>query len=597
MPNVLVLKDDLFQFLGRTFTNEEFEDLCFAFGLEIEIGNGTELSLQRILRDGTSENLSQKTIFKLEVAANRYDLLCLEGFTQAIKAYLGIAPIPKLAIKNQPALHVVNVKPETQGVRPYVVAAVLRNIEFTEQSYNSFIYLQDKLHQNICRRRTLGSMGTHDADKVAFPVTYEARKPEDIVFRALKQTQELNGPDLMEALKKDQKLKKYLHILEGKERYPVFYDSEGKVLSLPPLINSEATKITFDTKNVFIEMTGTDLHKLEVCLAVLAGQFSSHCKGENQFTIEQVEIRHEATGKTEVFPNLKPNEFEVELAYINRTLGLQLDAEKVKECAQKMGLIIKDVTQEGRAVKVEVPPTRTDIMHACDIAEDIGIAFGYNNIPRVFPPTNTVGKQIPMHKFSDLIRSELAQAGYIESLTMSLLSVAENYDHLRHAFKEDEAVVIANPKTVQFEMVRSTLIPGLLKVFQSNSDESVPQRIFEVSDIVVLDDKKDTLARNEKRVCVMYLNHSSAFEVVQGVLDLLMVKIGAKFGTDYYLKETADQMYFPKRGADIVLNKKTIGTIGVVHPEVLEKYEIKYPVTCFEVRIDELFEVFKIKSD
>jgi phenylalanyl-tRNA synthetase beta chain len=112
-------------------------------------------------------------------------------------------------------------------------------------------------------------------------------------------------------------------------------------------------------------------------------------------------------------------------------------------------------------------------MHPCDIAEDIGIAFGYNNIPREFPPTNTVGKQIPLHKFSDLIRSELAQAGYIESLTMSLLSIDENYSHLRRAFDELEAVQLANPKTIQFEMVRTTLIPGLLKVFQSNSDESV----------------------------------------------------------------------------------------------------------------------------
>lgn len=132
-----------------------------------------------------------------------------------------------------------------------------------------------------------------------------------------------------------------MHIIEGKEKYPVFYDAEGKVLSLPPIINSEATKITYDTKNVFIEMTGTDLHKLEVCLAVLAGQFSSHCQGDSQFTIEQVEIHHEATGKTEVFPNLKANEFDVELNYINRTLGLSLDVDQIKACAEKMGLIIK----------------------------------------------------------------------------------------------------------------------------------------------------------------------------------------------------------------------------------------------------------------
>ena len=251
-------------------------------------------------------------------------------------------------------------------------------------------------------------MGTHDYDKVKGPITYEARAPKDIVFKALKQTQEMNADELFEVLKKDQKLKKFLDILEGKPKYPVFYDAEGKVLSLPPIINSEATKITFDTKNVLIEITGTDLHKIEVCLAVLAGQFSSHCEGDSQFTIEQVEIVHEATGKSEVFPNLQSNEFDIELAYINRTLGLGLDVSKVRECAEKMGLIIKEVSDDSKVLKVEVPVTRTDIMHACDIAEDIGIAFGYNNIPREFPPTNTVGKQIPLHKFSDLIRSELA---------------------------------------------------------------------------------------------------------------------------------------------------------------------------------------------
>jgi phenylalanyl-tRNA synthetase beta chain len=149
---------------------------------------------------------------------------------------------------------------------------------------------------------------------------------------------------------------------------------------------------------------------------------------------------HEQTGKVEVFPNLKSNEFEVEINSINTTLGLNLDIEKIRECAEKMGLVFKGSKDGNKKVLVEVPPTRTDVIHECDIAEDIGIAYGYNNIPKVFPPTNTVGKQIPLHKFSDLIRSELAQAGYIESLTMSLLSIKENYEYLRRPFNEAEAV-------------------------------------------------------------------------------------------------------------------------------------------------------------
>jgi phenylalanyl-tRNA synthetase beta chain len=102
-------------------------------------------------------------------------------------------------------------------------------------------------------------MGTHDYDTIQGPITYEAHPPKDIVFRALKQTEEMDCVKLFEVLKKDQMLKKYLHIIEDKPLYPAFYDAKRTLLSLPPIINSYATKISVDTKNVFIDITGTDL--------------------------------------------------------------------------------------------------------------------------------------------------------------------------------------------------------------------------------------------------------------------------------------------------------------------------------------------------
>ena len=90
-------------------------------------------------------------------------------------------------------------------------------------------------------------MGTHDYDKIQGPITYYAEPPKQIVFKALKQTEEMDAERLCEMYKKDIKMKKFLPILEGKELYPVFRDATGKVLSLPPLINSEATKIEMST--------------------------------------------------------------------------------------------------------------------------------------------------------------------------------------------------------------------------------------------------------------------------------------------------------------------------------------------------------------
>ena len=96
-----------------------------------------------------------------------------------------------------------------------------------------------------------------------------------------------------------------------------------------------------------------------------------------------------------------------------------------------MGLNPIPSSDPENKVKFEVSPLRPDILHACDIAEEIGIGFGFNNIPMVYPPTNTVGQFIPENKFTDLLRHQLAQAGYIESLTCALLSLKENYDFLR----------------------------------------------------------------------------------------------------------------------------------------------------------------------
>jgi phenylalanyl-tRNA synthetase beta chain len=196
MPNVNVLKKELFAAIGKTFTDDEFEDLCFQYGVELEVGDAVEMQMTRNDDKGNAIDISKEVVYKIEVAANRYDLLCIEGIAAAFRSYIGLGKQPRYSIKNKSQnLHEIIVKAETAKVRPFVVACVLRNITFDIKSYNSFIDLQDKLHQNICRRRTLASMGTHDLDKFASdsPITYEAVAPSDIVFQALKQTESMNA--------------------------------------------------------------------------------------------------------------------------------------------------------------------------------------------------------------------------------------------------------------------------------------------------------------------------------------------------------------------------------------------------------------------
>jgi phenylalanyl-tRNA synthetase beta chain len=466
--------------------DEEFEDLCFEFGLEVEFTDTNEMKKRKDLdvedekiveeEKGKSKKKKDKKkkeevaepVYKVEVPANRYDLLSVEGIAVALKCYLGIGELPEYKIKNPEKLERIVVHPETKEVRPYCVSAIIRNVTFTEESYNSFISLQDLLHQNICRRRKLVAMGTHDYDNMEGPVTYEARKPEDIKFVPLNETKEMDGNEFMAHCKTDKNIKEYLPIIEGKPRYPVFYDKNGVVLSLPPIKNSAATAISLSTKNVFIEITATDHKRARIVLDILTTNLSQY--SDDKYCIEQVEVEY-PDGSITINPTLNQSTFELKLAYTNRVLGLTLTIEEIRGLVTKMGLKMVDSTEDG--FTISVPVMRNDILHACDIVEDIGIAYGYNNIETSLPSTLTTGKPLPKNKFADLLRQELAQAGFVECLNMSLVSKAEVFESMRKEFKTGVAVKIANSKTIEFNYCRNSLMPGLLKTLHTSMKEKV----------------------------------------------------------------------------------------------------------------------------
>lgn len=164
-----------------------------------------------------------------------------------------------------------------------MVAAILRDVTFTQEAYDSFIDLQDKLHNNICRKRTVVSMGTHDLDTIQGPFTYDARAPEDIRFIPLNQTQEMDGHQLMKHYdENDKHIRRYLHIIRDSPVYPVILDGKDRVCSLPPIINGDHSKISVNTRNIFIEITATDLGKASTVLNMLVTAFSTYCA--NKYT-------------------------------------------------------------------------------------------------------------------------------------------------------------------------------------------------------------------------------------------------------------------------------------------------------------------------
>ena len=522
-------------------------------------------------------------------------MLCFEGIALNLNIFLGRAQAPNFRVvepKDADQL-VINVHPETLKVRPLVAGAVLRGIKFDQDRYDSFIALQDKLHQNLARNRTLVSIGTHDLNTVKGPFTYEALPPKDIKFIPLNQTKEMNAEELMEYYDKDKHLGRFLHIIRDAPVYPVIYDSNKVVCSLPPIINGEHSKITLDTTDVFIEITATDLTKLGIVTDMMVTMFSMYCT--EPFTVEPVKIVSEHNNLTRTTPTLRPRVTPTEVDYLNNCTGLEKTPEELCKLLTRMAYRARPSDKEENILEVAIPPTRADILHQCDIMEDLAVCYGFNNLPRTKPNRSaTVGGPLPVNKLGDIVRIEAAMAGWSEVMPLILCSHDENFAWLNRKDDGKTVVKLANPKTLEYQVARSSLLPGLVKTIKENKGHSLPIKIFEVADVVFKDDAEERKARNERHFAAAWCGKTSGFEVVHGLLDRIMLMLRTKFLVDesgqpdgYWIEELNEDTFFPGHAAAVHVRlggkEQRIGEFGILHPTVLEKFDIRYvfPLALF----------------
>lgn len=629
MPTLAVERDALFAQMGHSYTDEKFDELCFEFGIELDevTSDREEAEKNSNLSKKELAKLSDAIIYKIDIPANRYDLLCLEGLSRALKIFLGDITAPQYTKTD--AILTMKVQQENcQKIRPFIVCAVLRNVTFNQERYDSFIGLQDQLHRNLCRQRTLVAIGTHDLDSIEPPFLYDARSPEKIQFVPLVPSdRSFQANELLEFYETDvscKHLKPYTPIIKSSDVYPVVLDSKEIVLSLPPIINGDASKIKLDTKNVFIECTATDLTKANIVLDTMVTMFSEYCAKPFEVEAVKVEYVNDAgdVTKSYVTPELSTRRETAKVDFCNSLIGIQISAEEMKVLCDKVQLGPAALLENDTVLEVSVPPTRSDILHAVDIAEDVGIAFGYNNIVKRVPKTSTVGGEFPLNQLTDLLRDEIGRAGYIEVLTHGLCSIQDNFTNLR--LPVTPAVSLSNPANVEYEVIRTSLLPGLLKTLQHNKSASFTSgfKLFEISDIVLPDDQKvvtETIvgAKNARRICAVYAGPTSGFEVIHGLVDRVMTLtevapepeyIGqsskaieetfrvAKEGWFYTIEPLSEDeapMFFPGRAARVMLTapgvaKRSIGSFGILHPDVLTNFDILYPSSCMEIDLEAL---------
>ena len=540
MPTVNLSRKEFDKLVGKKLSLDKLKDRISMLGTDLE-----EITESEII---------------VEVFPNRPDMLSEQGFARAFSSFIGVKPgLRKYNIKKSTDRVIID--NFVRDVRPYTVCAIVKNINFDEEKIKQVIQIQEKLHVSIGRNRKKIAIGIYPFEKIRTPIYYKALEPNKIKFKPLEFDKELTA---LQILSKHPAGREYGYLLDGKKKFPVFMDSNNKVLSMPPVINSEDTgKITKKTKDVFIECSGFNLDAQEKCLNIIVTALID--MGGEAYSMEL-----QYGDKTITTPDFEPKKMKLDLDYANKVLGLKLKESDIKKYLEMMGF-------DYRKKTIFIPPYRADILHPIDLIEDIAIAYGYENFKEEIPNVSTIGSEDPFYKFKDKIADILTGFGLIEVNNYNLTNKKIQSDKMN--FKT-ENIEVKNTVNAEYNALRSWIIPSLLDTLENNKHYDYPQNIFEIG--YCFSEKE------ESKLCVMLCGNKVDFTSVKQILDYLINDLGFKYSAD----EIKHPSFIEGRVGSVSINKKTVGVIGEIHPEVLGNFRLEMPVSCFEINLNEIFSLF-----
>src|SRR3954469_22915496 len=519
---------------------------------------------------------SQK-VMRLDLLADRPDLFDVGGLARALRGTLGIQTgVPKYNTK--PSGLTVKVDKsvtDKSSYRPFIACAVMTLPAIDETSLVAIMKLQENLHWGVGRDRKLSSIGVYDMSAITGDITYRTIDPDKDPFVPLGMPgKKMTGRQILESHPKGVA---YAELLANHKRYPVLEDAKKQVMSMPPIINSEETKLKQGTTRVFIDVTGISqaavtksLDTLVCSLAEIGGK------------IETVAIA-DADGKKRTTPDLAPRSTEVDLAEAKRWLGLPLDSDSLVGALSKMRFDAEAAKGNGRFVG-SYPPYRTDIRHMVDLFEDVAIGYGYANIEPRLVRSMTVGTPRPEETLSDRVRQVLLGLGYSEIMSLPLTTEEHQFERLRIRTPERYPQV-ANPKLKAYNVVRTHLIGGLFEALRENRRRPMPIGLFEIDNVAQLDATAETGAAEERRMALVEIGKESGYATARSTVDALLRERG-------WTPEStaADHPTFaPGPAASFSVDGKPRGILGEVHPEVLSNFGLTFPVALAELTLQRVF--------
>jgi phenylalanyl-tRNA synthetase beta chain len=594
VPIVSIEADWLNELLGREYPADELVDALEQMGCDVEdvvqmdrfrcpvcqavVDASLGAEVTRVCTtcghegEESFSRVGQMTAIRIDLLAARPDLFDVGGLARALKGFLGqTLGLPQYAV--QPGSQRVTVDASVHNAdsyRPYIRCAVVNMPELNDAALVSLMKLQEALHWGVGRDRKLASIGVYDMAALTGDIHYRTMHPDDDPFVPLGMPgRQMSGRQILEEHPKGTA---YAGLLEELNRYPVLIDDAGQVLSMPPIINSDETRVSLSSRRLFIDVTGISeaavVRSIDtfVCSLIELG-------GE----VESVEIVG-PDGDALTSPNLTPREVDIELAAAKRWLGLPLDAENLTSSLRKMRLGVEPVGADGQRFRVSYPALRTDIKHMVDVFEDLAIGFGYVHIQPQYVRTMTIGQARGEEDLSQMVRDVMLGLGFGEIMSLPLTTEENHFERFRLQVPPDYPR-IANPKLKALKVVRTHLMTGLLEHLRENRRQPMPLKFFEVDNVARLDKQAETGAREERRVAFVEMGEQAGYASIRAVVDALLFELG-KTG-EFAAEENPS--FISGRVARVTADEVIHGRLGELHPEVLTGFGLDYPVALAEI--------------
>jgi len=565
MPKIDVQEQLFFELLGKKMSLDELEALLPIAKAELDE------------KPDMSQKPEERTI-KIELNdTNRPDLWSTAGIARQLKTYLSgtMTGYPFFSAEGnlQKARYTITVDASVKEVRPYLTAFVISGKPISDAMLRDAIQTQEKLCWNFGRKRKSVSMGLYRISLISWPVTYHAVEPLKASFAPLGYEKIMN---LAEILEEHPKGKEYGHILKGNKLYPLLSDSKGRILSFPPIINSnDIGAVQVGDTDLLVEFTGTDILSVALSASIVACDFA-----DVGYTIEPVEVRYAfdtPLGRNQVYPFYFQLPTTVDIARASALLGKSISTEKAREALARMGV---ESEIHGQFVKAWPPVYRNDFLHQVDLIEDIMIGIGLEQFEPEKPQDFTIGRLTPIEEFSRLAKNIMVGLGFQEMIYNYLGS---RRDFIEKMGLSDEGVIrIANPMTENYEYVRPSILPSLLQSESVSAKAVYPHKIFEIGKVAFIDHSFNTHTSTRQRLAFLTAHGTADFNEAANTVSVLAYYLGIP----YEVQPSDDVRFIPGRQAQLMLNGKPAGIFGEVHPQVLENWDITMPCVAGEFDLE-----------